>query len=668
MGKESNPDVGVITVEPQNKSSLSVKHLLAKARVLSGSEVEESAALQAIEQESGTWNDLQAVAAPYDPKSLLRYIEITPHLRPCIDAMAQNIDGYGYRAVHAEPWMGRLDHKDGVQAVVEAIEIERWVAADEYAREVEREKGFLKNKIAELIRSKAPRRKIAEYQKKLDALEQEPPPDSPPVVDPDSDDVDDDVKAQIDDLKLRLTREKYLFDAWFKHCCSEMSFVDLRKAIRADIESHGWGAMEWQRDLNGRLKRLAYISGFTVRPLVGVGELISVAEDDSITPLSEDREVVVNRHFRLFVQQLGGKRIYFKSPGDPRVVSRITGRIYKSLSELHRPPDDEPPGEGSEAVAANELMWIAKHDPQTPCPPPDWVGNLLAVLGGREADETNFFYLNNQGIPAGFLFVSGGNIARGLKEVIEGRFVEEIKGAENSGKILVVEAKPGGQSAAPGDKTVQPTLTFQSLREATEKDALFLEYDKHNSDRIGASFRLSPMLRGYTPSNLNRATAFASLAFAEQQVFEPPRNSFDWLMNKMVLPEIGIRLWHFRSNSPPTRSAVEVAEFTKALGPLGAFTPAELREISSDVLNREFAPIDDDWTSRPLSLTLNGIVGDGAGASGDTGEIAERLRQIEMRFSEFITGQLREAGVDYDVNALFVDDPRENPDDENDGD
>lgn len=640
----------------QVQNEMTVKRLLAKAISIT-SDIEESAALDQINAEEGMWGEAEAVLAPYDPRALLRFIEITPHLKPAIMSMAHNVDGWGYHCEVEEPWMSSSDDEEAVKAIVEALTVEAWVTEQEDRLAAEEAAGELEEKILQLKAKGSTDKTIRKYKRRLDALKQEQPDEG---SEDDTEDYEQQARLLLAEIRVQLVRERYLFKSWFEHCCSDMSFVDLRKAVREDIESHGWGCIEWLRDKWGRLKRLQYIQAHTVRPLSDKGEFINVAEDDSVTPLSEDREVIIPKRFRIYLQQVGSKKVYFKQPRDPRIISRTTGKVYGSLEALQRPVDAKRPGEGRDAQTANELMWIPKHDPTTPCPPPDWIGNLLAVLGVREADETNYYYLNSNAIPSGLLFIHGGTVPKATRERLEHRMRHEVQGAENTGKILIVEAMPGGK-AAPGEKTMLPSITFQSLREAHTNDALFTEYDKRSADRIGASFRLSPLLRGYTPSDLNRATAVAALYFAEQQVFAPSRQAFDWLINKEIMPELGLRFVSFESNSPPTTSPEELGNFVRAFAPHGAFTPTDLRSLAANTLNKELPTIDEDWADRPIQLTLNGITGGGTSPTGaEIAEVNARLRGIEDRVAMVVSEELRQVGLDYDVTARYVDQEEEN--------
>ena len=56
------------------------------------------------------------------------------------------------------------------------------------------------------------------------------------------------VMAKLTEIGIQLRREEYLFDAFFDNCCSERSFVDLKRIVKEDYESHGWGCYEKERD------------------------------------------------------------------------------------------------------------------------------------------------------------------------------------------------------------------------------------------------------------------------------------------------------------------------------------------------------------------------------------------------------------------------------------
>lgn len=651
----------------KEQAPLNRKDLLAKAAVMTGNAVDEASARQQIEQMEDMYGQHHACVPDYDPLSLLNYIELSPHVSPCIAAYAQNIEGYGHQSKTKEPWMADLQSEEAYEAVRQALLIEKWMDSEEEVLAAEAEKADILERIHELtekrddaIRHKRTTRTVLKWQKQIDEAQGEIA-----TVEPDGEGdaagevTDEEVKAKLEEIDMQIRRETFIFDAFFKHCCSTMSFVKLRRITRQDYESHGWGCWEMLRDGYDRLKRLDYIPGFTVRPLVDPGDMIEVVEDDPVTPLSEDREISVKRRFRIYVQIVNTRKVYFKSPGDPRTISRATGKVYKSVQEMRRKKN-----EGKKAEPANELLWFAQHSPKTPCPPPRWIGNLLQVLGGREADETNYFYLRDNAIPYGLLFVTGGYLPTDIKERVEHRLTAEIRGSRGAGKVLVVQAKPMGKE--PDGRSIIPSMEFQSLRAAHENDATFIKYDERGADRIGASFRLPPILRGYTPPTLNRATAMASVYVGEQQVFEPERGDVDWTVNKYILPDLGIRYLLFVSNSPPTRSVEDVAKIIDSAAPQGGLLPYEIRQLLGDLFNKPLAEVREEWVNSPMVMTIAGLAPTGEPASGtepgdeftEPGEtvqdLAKKLTLLEARVRTVVQEELKVFG-DFEVTARFMD-------------
>ena len=602
------------------------RQLLAKGDMLVNN-VTESSAVESINKKDKQWETEEACAATYNPESLLNQIELTPHLTPSINAYEQNIPGYGYKHVLKETWMNDLESKEAKAEVKSALEIEYWVKT-------------LEDKIqADIEANKKPQ---TEYD-----IE-------PKVV------TEAEINTAIQKLKLAIKREQYLFKAFFETCCSDMSFTKLRRITRRDIESHGWGGWELLKDKIGRLKRIKYIPGYTIRPLKSKGVQVQVEEPDPMTLLSKDRTILVNRTFRLYVQVVEDRKVFFKSPGDPRVVSMKTGKVYDTLEDL-KAPNNRPnkPGEGEDAVPANELLYFSLHDPRTPCPPPRWIGNLLRVLGTREADETNYFYLNNNSIPPAILMVSGGVISKQSRRKIESKIEAEISGSGKNHRLLVIEANAAGKT--PNERNAQPTLSYQSMKDARQTDGMFGEYDKNSADSIGASFRLSPLLRGYTPSDLNRATALAAMSFSEQQVFGLLRDDEDWVINKIIIMlSLHFKFVAFKSNSPPTTSMEETSDLIAAAAPHGGLIPNEIRGIIGDVTNKDIPVIEEDWARQPISLTLSGV---NAKETENT-DLQNKLNNIENKVAAIVTAELREAGYDMSVKATYLDTGKSEDDEE----
>jgi capsid portal protein len=200
------------------------------------------------------------------------------------------------------------------------------------------------------------------------------------------------------------------------------------------------------------------------------------------------------------------------------------------------------------------------------------------------------------------LLVSGGKLSETSIPRIE-RFIEEnLKGKNNFHKILILEAE--GPTST--NDAARAKIELRPLTEAQQHDALFQQYDERNIDKVGGAFRLPRLLRGDS-RDFNRAVADAQLRFAEDQVFQPERDEFDFIINRKLLADMGVRFWRFRSQTPVTRDPERMTNMVEKLVRVGVLTPEEGRVLASDIFNREFAKLGADWTKRPITLTLAGI-------------------------------------------------------------
>ena len=484
-----------------------------------------------------------ALEPPYDPEALCLLMEHSNSLRQNVDAYATNIDGFGHRF---EPAID-LDAEDADRQVADCIYLERAAA---------RERG----EFPEGTPLEPTAEEVAERKRELRQL------------------------ARIERARL---------ESFFDFCCFDHSFVDLRRRTRQDLEVTGNAFWEVLRDGRGEVARLVYVPSYTVRLLPLDREPVEVAERVRVSPVSYER-VTARRRLRRYVQVQGSERVFFKSFGDPRAVSKTTGEVFPDVASLLRArPGDAP---------ATEIVHFAIHSPRSPYGVPRWVGTLLAVLGSRQMEEVNYLYFENKSVPPLALLVSGGRLSEASVPRIE-RFIEEnLKGKTNFHKVLILEAE-GGSGA--GD-AARAKIELRPLTDAQQQDALFQLYDERNIDKVGAAFRLPRLLRGDS-RDFNRAVADAQLRFAEDQVFQPERDEFDFLINRKLLADMGIRFWRFRSQTPVTRDPERMTQMVEKLVRVGVLTPEEGRLLAGDIFNREFRKIGDDWTKRPITLTLAGI-------------------------------------------------------------
>ncbi len=520
---------------------------ILKAHVLGA--MPDSNARSSVDENERLFVEAGAIVPPYDPEALCMLLENSNSLRQNIDAYVTNIDAFGHRF---EPVID-LDADDADQRIANAIYVERLAA-----KEAERDDPVVQAK--PLVPTAA------------------------------------EVAARKKEVAETIRMERSRLETFFDFCCVDLSFVTLRRRTRQDIETLGNGYWEVLRNASGEIVQFVYVPGFTMRLLRLDPEPVHVDMKVKVSDLAFDA-VTVPRRFRRYVQILETQVVYFKEFGDPRILSRKTGELVSSVEELRgRDPSDGP---------ATEILHFKLHNPRSAYGTPRWIGNLLAVLGSRQTEEINFLYFENKSVPPLALLVSGGRLSKSSIPRIEDFIENHIKGKRNFFKVLVLEAEPA-QGAPEFAHSGRMRIELKPLTSAQQQDELFSSYDERNIDKVGQAFRLPRLLRGDI-RDFNRSTASSALQFAEQQVFEPERNEFDFLINRKVLADMGIGFWRFRSNAPLTRDPSAMTEMVVALVRAGVLTPEEGRHLAGDIFNRDFKKIAAEWVKQPIALTLAGF-------------------------------------------------------------
>jgi len=416
----------------------------------------------------------------------------------------------------------------------------------------------------------------------------------------------EDVKTYREQLARDMRREKVRLETFLEYACLDHSFVVLRRRMCQDQEITGNAYWEVIRNGAGEVAELLNVPSHTVRLLPYNGDRVAIRVRIKVSPF-EYGEVETKRYLRRYVQVFGASVIYFKSFGDTRPISWKTGQVVP-LDEQGKPvfaSDDGP---------ATELVHFKTHGSRTA----DsygitrYSGNIVTMLGLRESEEVVENYFENKAVPPLLLMIAGADqksvdeTQRSLEEAV----TNTIKGKKNFHRVLVVGA--AAQNA--GSQTSRVTIHAQPLTDAQMKDAIFGNYDIRCMDKNGMTARLPRMLRGDI-QDVNRASADASLVFAEAQVFAPERQEFDDWMNRKLFADMGIRFWRFVSNGPMPRDSAAVAELLGKAVTAGLLTVNEARALGADVFNRPLPEIHQDWASQPLPLLLRwppGAVGETA--------------------------------------------------------
>jgi capsid portal protein len=418
---------------------------------------------------------------------------------------------------------------------------------------------------------------------------------------------DDDIAAAKEILARDQRIERVHLDRWFASVGIGTTWTELRKRTRLDLEITGnayWEILRGTDDAPavgrdgssiplGPITRIRHLRSPEFRLARSDGKRVDVARVVRTSPVAVDIETD-SRKVRRFVQMVGGHTVWFREFGDPRTVSSKTGVVYESEDELHRT-------EGADAVPATEVIHFSIYDSLSVYGVPRWAGTRLSVLGSTAADEVNLDYFDSKP-PAGMLLVTGGRLGKKTVGRLEKLWEAQARGRAKFHGLVVIEAVEGGL-AMQANGSGKAAVSFQPLTGTQQSDALFSDYDRENANKIGRSWRLSPILRGDS-RDANRATAQAAVAIADEQVFSDERKTFDTFVTDTVLPQAGFTRWRFITNSPAPSS--DPIELTNSIANLmdkspGLLSINEARRMLSKALNEDLDPVDNQHTD-PMEL------------------------------------------------------------------
>ncbi len=367
----------------------------------------------------------------------------------------------------------------------------------------------------------------------------------------------------------------------------EDDLIDLRSKSRVDYEVLAARAFEIGRDDKGRIEMMAHIPMHSLR----------MCKKDQ-TPVMVDVEVVdekggistvkVERTFRRFVQKSyhTNKMIYFKEFGDPRVIDPNTGEENPGLS-----PED----------AASEVLFDSQYVPGHVYGLPRWIGQLPSILGSKESELVNLHFFRDNAIPAMAVLVSGGYLTQEAFDKIS-NYVTNTKGQKSMQRIMVIESLADDATGGSIDHPPQaPKLDIKPMVNERQQDGLFQDYDENNAGKVRSAFRLPPIFVGRA-EDYTRASAFASMQTAENQIFVPERFRFDMIINNKILATHGIKYWRFKSLGAPLSDPDSMARIVRSLGTQGALTANTVIKVANQILNVQIDSIQEAWGDVPFSI------------------------------------------------------------------
>lgn len=537
--------------------------VVAKALLLNRDRVANAQAKSA-EELQPQFDNLGILEPPANPNLLAFFFRNSSSLRKCVGAMVSNIDSAGHVL---EPTID-IDSDD---ALAEAMYLERKRLAD---------------------RGAYPPVKAAW-----------PTPEE--------------VAAKRESLRIAMREERAEVNAFLERCTAKGGLRGLRRMTRTDIETFGWGDWEVMRDRDGAgdVAEFAHVRAWSVRMLPMDAQVVEVNHRQRTGPLGFET-VKAGRRFHKFVQVMPGTlaRTYFKEYGDPRVISAEDGQCYRSEHNPERPP--LPKGHR----AANEFVHWSIYDPMSPYGLPRWYGAILQVATAREATERDYAVLLNGGLPDLVVIAEGGAIPEGFTKEITSWFQSNTRGTRNAGRVACLSVPASDIAGIP-----QARVRLETPAKAALSAGELLKLQESYDDDVREQFRIGPTLAGQQTGS-NRATADAEQEVAETQVFQPERDEFDEMFNRILLDR-GVRFWKFRSLGPKTKRPNDVAKIVKEL--IGGFSINDLRRVASELIGVKLDALAEPWASVPLAQLE---AGPSAAAAPNPADKARELLAVRDAF------------------------------------
>lgn len=454
---------------------------------------------------------------------------------------------------------------------------------------------------------------------------------------------DEEVNKAVEKYRTRARRELTYLNNWFDNAvqCPENTYRSICILVGQDKGVIGTGYWEILRDTQNKPRRLIWTPAWSIR-CRATRDVVAVRTTVNKTKLSQE-EVIHWKKFRSYVQLNTDGMIItrFKEFGDPRILSRETGKYYDSLEEFQategRPQKDNTiytPPQATELVDFRDYYAGSMYYGRA-----RWTNHAPDLMGLRELSEENREIITDSAIPNMMIFIAGPRVDAGMEKRIEDKLRNRKPGNKS---IIVVNAH--NQANAAAGSTGTPLIHVEKTRDVQHTDGLGMNYRDAIYEDILRAYRYPRACLG-DDKDLDRGTAYAMFRFADDQVHDPIRDDFDDRINNTILKDLGIMCWRYRTQTRTPKDPELVGKLLDTLSRAGVLTPNESRSIAENIFNRKFNDIQGSWAQLPLGIliallqTKNQVTAAAVlNQEQDPGEFLEHLRDA-------IWQQFESAGV-----------------------
>jgi len=367
----------------------------------------------------------------------------------------------------------------------------------------------------------------------------------------------------------------------------------------------------------------------TVEEIVFVREVPSIDKTIPLEPYLDytynhhGEETVRQKKFCKYRQTIGGKKVYFKEFGDPRIMDNRTGEYVSETEGLdiqHR---------------ANEIMEFAIGT--EPYGEVRWIGQILGVDGAKRAETlNNNYFINGRHTPM-MIIVKGGTLTDDSFAKLQ-TYMEDIKGEAGQHAFIVLETETT-DGRVDFDQTEKPEIEIKDLASILQKDELFQNYIDNNRRKVQSSFQLPDLYTGYT-TDFNRATSQTAQEVTEEQVFQPERKSLAWALNNRLLNGYAFKYVECYFLEPDITNPDDLYKILTVCNNAGGLTPNKAKEILFEAMGGVAEPYDGDWGDTPLAVSRN--QGGGLNLEGISLSLSKQIEKAAANHDDSVVAVMRE--------------------------
>ncbi|MFB7351961.1 phage portal protein [Bacillus thuringiensis] len=357
-------------------------------------------------------------------------------------------------------------------------------------------------------------------------------------------------------------------------------FKEILEVAIDDRETTGNGYIEVIRNVSNQPDQLANMLPQHMRVTRKDEEL------QDVKYIVNGKSITRKKKFRRYVQIVDNNPIYFKEFGDPRFLNKNTGKFSK---------------ESFGGDNATEILHLKIGN--GPYGIPRWVSHVVHMVGARKAEELNLRYFKQgRHVPMAMIIKNG--LLDDDSEAALADYASSIEGEDNQHKFLLLQLKAGEDEVT--GEPVPADIEIKSLSDILQNDALFLEYDDKSRQKVQSAFRLPDIYVGYS-RDFNRATADAAREITEEQVFEPERNSLEFIINNILLLPYELKHVYVNLRKPEISNTEDLVKMLDVLSKYGGTTFNDLREVAAKVLNKDLESFEGEEANQPIALVLQAI-------------------------------------------------------------